>query len=576
MKTKFLAHRIFSTIIALFIMTSVQGGIPLWTFTPLTATKLTVPANTMASIQYRVTNQSTKPHLLVMRPIKGITQIVQGNGVCGNAFALPEKGASCTLSLQINGEQLVNHISTGPIVCEQNNALQCYSPSQENSLNITLAPPLTEASISVLNSPLSLTANNATGFLTIRNDSLWVIATNITSDFTGTALDGNVQETGNTCSSVYPLTTCELTYTTATTPVALTDFSIQGTNTGSINAAMEIVSVVPTLISISPDSGTSLGNTPVTLTGTNFTPASTVTFDGLSATNLVVVNESTITAETPAHAAGAVDVVITTVNGSATLTNGYTYLALPTLTNITPATGTAIGNTGVTLTGTNLTGTMGVTFDGSAATSVNVVSMSTVTAVTPAHLAGLVNVVITTPDGSAAYNGFTYLAQAIGQASGGGKIGCLGGGLNNLIAANSDNSAAITYAGFNILANAGSNDDGSSNTIAVVNVYSNPPNNIPVSTYAAGICSIYAVDSQGNSPCQAGNTCYSDWFLPALNQLNCFYTNRVAIGGFNAATDYWTSTEINSQRAWYQWFGLGNQTSSNKNQTRPIRCARNF
>jgi hypothetical protein len=302
-----------------------------------------------------------------------------------------------------------------------------------------------------------------------------------------------------------------------------------------------------------------------------------VTFDGLSASNIVVINETTLTADTPAHAAGTVDVVVTTAAGSDTLINGFTYLAIPTFTTINPASGSSIGNTGVTLTGTNFMGTTGVTFDGIPATSVHVVNNNAVTVVTPAHAAGSVDVVITTPDGSASLNnGFNYLNAAIGQTSGGGKIGCLGGGLNNMIAANVDNSSSAIFGGFGVLTNAISTTDGASNTATIVNVYSNPPNNFPQANYAAGICSLYEVDSQGNTPCQAGNTCYNDWFLPALNQLNCFFTNKVAIGGFNTGTDYWTSTEINFQRAWYQWFGLGTQSNVNKNTIRPIRCARNF
>ena len=47
-----------------------------------------------------------------------------------------------------------------------------------------------------------------------------------------------------------------------------------------------------------------------------------------AASSFTVNNATTITATTPVHAAGAVNVVATTSNGTATLTNGYTY-ALP-------------------------------------------------------------------------------------------------------------------------------------------------------------------------------------------------------------------------------------------------------
>ena len=50
----------------------------------------------------------------------------------------------------------------------------------------------------------------------------------------------------------------------------------------------------------------------MTITGTNFAAGATVTFGGAAATNVVVVNSTTITATTPAGSAGAVTV---TVNG---------------------------------------------------------------------------------------------------------------------------------------------------------------------------------------------------------------------------------------------------------------------
>ncbi len=78
-----------------------------------------------------------------------------------------------------------------------------------------------------------------------------------------------------------------------------------------------------------PSSGTSLGATSVTLTGTGFlnngAGTNTVTFDGAAAINVVVVNDTTITCDTPAGTPGAsVDVVVTNDNGTATLTGGYT------------------------------------------------------------------------------------------------------------------------------------------------------------------------------------------------------------------------------------------------------------
>src|SRR6185503_8249721 len=82
----------------------------------------------------------------------------------------------------------------------------------------------------------------------------------------------------------------------------------------------------PEVISISPNSGSTSGGTSVTITGTGFSAGATVTLGGTAATNVSVVSSVSITATTPAHAAGAVDVVVTNSDGQDdTLSNGFTY-----------------------------------------------------------------------------------------------------------------------------------------------------------------------------------------------------------------------------------------------------------
>ena len=86
---------------------------------------------------------------------------------------------------------------------------------------------------------------------------------------------------------------------------------------------------------------------------------------------------------------------------------------LPTLTSLTPATGSTAGGTIVTLTGTNFTGATGVTFGGTAATVFNVVNATTITCTTPARSAGSVNVLVTTPGGTSVASAlFTYVAPS--------------------------------------------------------------------------------------------------------------------------------------------------------------------
>ena len=81
-----------------------------------------------------------------------------------------------------------------------------------------------------------------------------------------------------------------------------------------------------TVTSVSPTGGTIAGGSAVTINGTGFNAGATVTFGGSAATNIVVVSSTQITARTPAHALGAVNVIVTNTDTSnGTLTNGYLY-----------------------------------------------------------------------------------------------------------------------------------------------------------------------------------------------------------------------------------------------------------
>ena len=116
---------------------------PKFTLTPTTATTVTVPANRTATVIYRVTNMTKITRQLTASPIFGITQVTTGAGVCANPFTLAT-GESCLLTLLINGAQLSNPITQGPVVCKTNgpnnntpDPFLCSQPSQEDSLNIT-------------------------------------------------------------------------------------------------------------------------------------------------------------------------------------------------------------------------------------------------------------------------------------------------------------------------------------------------------------------------------------------------------------------------------------------------------
>jgi hypothetical protein len=312
------------------------------------------------------------------------------------------------------------------------------------------------------------------------------------------------------------------------------------------NAATLTVVVAPSITAISPSSGPVAGGTSVTLSGADLSGASSVTFGGTAAPSFTVVNDTTITAVTPAHAAGAGDVSVITSAGTASLINGYTYLApstdatlsnltldsgtlspafasgttsytvavansvssiavtptvnetnaivkvngavaagsaisiplsvggntiatvvtaedgtttktynvivtragasIPTLGSISPSSGSLTGGTPVSIVGTNFTGTTAVTFGGLAASAYTVNSSTSITATTPAHAAGAVDIVVVGANGSATLtNGYAYIASlALSPADGALPAGTIGVAYSQTITA-SGGTASYSY-----------------------------------------------------------------------------------------------------------------------------------
>lgn len=92
----------------------------------------------------------------------------------------------------------------------------------------------------------------------------------------------------------------------------------------------------PQIANVSPAQGTTFGGTSVAIRGSNFGPGATVTFGGTPAANVAVNDATSLTASTPAHSAGAVDIVVKLPDGTAgSLTRGYTYVT-PAVDNAPP------------------------------------------------------------------------------------------------------------------------------------------------------------------------------------------------------------------------------------------------
>jgi hypothetical protein len=190
---------------------------------------------------------------------------------------------------------------------------------------------------------------------------------------------------------------------------------------GSLNNGYSYGNPAPSVSAISPNTGPASGGTAVTITGTGFLAGATVSIGGTAATGVNVASSTSITAMTAVHAAGAVSVVVTNSDAqSSTLSNGYTYVAAPTVTALTPGTGPTTGGTGLTITGTGFQSGATVSVGGTAATGLTVVSNTSITATAPPHSAGTVDVIVTNSDGQSGKlaGGYAYAVAQVSLALG--------------------------------------------------------------------------------------------------------------------------------------------------------------
>jgi hypothetical protein len=161
-------------------------------------------------------------------------------------------------------------------------------------------------------------------------------------------------------------------------------------------------STLATVKSVTPNHGPLAGGTLVDIKGTNLVSASVVEFGSNLATNVIPRSNHLVQAVAPAGT-GTVDVRVTTNTGTSAVSAGdkFSYVTTPTIQSVRPPIGSIAGGNQVTISGSGFSGVSSVDFGSTAASRFVVDSPDAITAVTPPHGAGTVDVTVSLVGGAA-------------------------------------------------------------------------------------------------------------------------------------------------------------------------------
>ncbi len=180
------------------------------------------------------------------------------------------------------------------------------------------------------------------------------------------------------------------------------DVTVTTPNGTSVKSSADLFTYNPPMVTaINPNSGPAVGGTSVTITGTGFTSAASVSFGSTPASSITFISDMQITAVSPAGC-GTVDVTVTTQSGTSAKSKAdlFTYISsTPTVAYINPSSGPTTGGTSVTITGSGFMCTTTVSFGSTATSDFKVDSDTQITVVSPPG-SGIVDVTVTTPSGT--------------------------------------------------------------------------------------------------------------------------------------------------------------------------------
>ena len=329
----------------------------------------------------------------------------------------------------------------------------------QNQVRLSMVALATSETTALTINTLSPTQGPVTGGTTITvTGSGFTSATQVSI---GGSLATNVKLSGCTNGICTGLTATTGSHVSA----ANQDLTITDTgHTATFNSAYSYVS---TFSSMTPSQGPAIGGNTVTLNGTGFNSATTVTVDGVTLNNAasnVVATTTKITFIMPPHPASktAVTIQVNTNGQSYSLVNSYTFV--PAITSVTPNIGPVTGGTVIKIAGYgfNAAGNapavyLSCTTSACLAKNIVVNADGSITATTPAASASVtpVSVIVTNTDGQSTTfsSAFTYspaitsIVSGVGKLAGGDKVTINGSGFSTgaSVKFGSQSATSVTY-----------------------------------------------------------------------------------------------------------------------------------
>lgn len=238
----------------------------------------------------------------------------QGSSAGGTAVVITGTGLANTTAVRFGS-------NPATITANTPTQVDVISPAGHGAVGVTVTTPggTSNAVPFFYIEPPTKTAASPTSGSAAGGNSVTITGSNLN---TASAITFGANAGTITAANAGSVTATVPAGTAGTVPITLT------TAGGSTNGLFYTYVDAPTVTAIEPAEGPTAGGTAVTIDGTGLATTSQVTFDGAPA-SFSVLSDGQLTAVTPAGAAGEVDVVVTTTGGSATLTDGFTYLAGP-------------------------------------------------------------------------------------------------------------------------------------------------------------------------------------------------------------------------------------------------------